>query len=167
MFNNEVYEANTYDEVLADYEKAALKTTTSLSTLSFGQSAIFGTAVTAVMFMAAQGIQSGDFYITMLLCQPSWRNGLAHWTSNSKVVGSSPTEGGSFFSSFVTLFFFVSGALTVGDLVMVNGLVFQLSIPLFFLGSVYRDVRQSLVDMQKMFDLLSLRSSVQVVNSLM
>ncbi len=103
MFNNEIYEANSYDEVLADYEKAALKTTTSLSTLSFGQSAIFGTAVTAVMFMAVQGIQSGDFYIVMLLCQPSWRNGLAHWTSNSKVVGSSPTEGVPFF--LLSLFF--------------------------------------------------------------
>ena len=54
-----MYEANAYDEVLAEYEKAALKTTTSLSTLSFGQSAIFGTAMTAVMLMAAQGIQAG------------------------------------------------------------------------------------------------------------
>jgi ABC-type transport system involved in Fe-S cluster assembly fused permease/ATPase subunit len=97
-FNNEDYEAKEYDKSLVKYEVASLKTSQSLALLNFGQNAIFSTALSAIMLLAAGEI--------------------------------------------------VNGNMTVGDLVMVNGLLFQLSIPLNFLGSVYRDLRLALTDMQ-------------------
>jgi len=111
-FNNEQFEAERYDRLLADYEKASLKTTTSLALLSWGQNFIFSASLSIIMVLASRQI--------------------------------------------------VQGTMTVGDLVMVNGLLFQLSVPLNFLGSVYRDIRQSLVDMQTLFDLHKVSSSIKV-----
>nr|QNH67873.1 ATP-binding cassette transporter subfamily B member 7 [Brachionus rotundiformis] len=109
-FNNDDYEVKRYQESLVKYQQSAIKTSTSLAVLNFGQNAIFSTGLTAIMLLAGYGA--------------------------------------------------VSGEMTVGDLVMCNGLLFQLSVPLNFLGTVYREVRQSLIDMQNMFDLTTIRAGV-------
>ncbi|KAA8634898.1 hypothetical protein SMACR_07710 [Sordaria macrospora] len=54
-----------------------------------------------------------------------------------------------------------TGKLTVGDLVLINQLVFQLSVPLNFLGSVYRELRQSLLDMETLFNLQKVNVTIK------
>ncbi len=55
----------------------------------------------------------------------------------------------------------VSGELTVGDLVLVNAYLLQLSAPLFMLGTVYREVKQALTNMERLFGLLDQKKDVQ------
>ena len=47
-----------------------------------------------------------------------------------------------------------NGSLSVGDFVMVNAYMIQITMPLNFLGSVYREIRQAMIDMSEMFTLL-------------
>ncbi|QOG08762.1 ABC transporter ATP-binding protein/permease [Aureimonas sp. OT7] len=54
-----------------------------------------------------------------------------------------------------------AGTQTLGDFVFINALLMQLSIPLNFIGFVYREIRQGLTDMEEMFNLLSVRREVQ------
>ncbi|MDH4095297.1 MAG: ABC transporter ATP-binding protein/permease [Betaproteobacteria bacterium] len=103
-FGNEEFEAGRYDESLLRYENAATTSEASLGLLNIGQSLIIAVAVTALMFLAAEGV--------------------------------------------------ALRSLSLGDLVLVNALLIQLYIPLNFLGMVYREIKQSLADMQRMFRLL-------------
>jgi ATP-binding cassette subfamily B protein len=110
-FGNEEFEAGRYDESLRRYESAATTSEASLGLLNIGQSLIIAAAVTALMFLAAEGV--------------------------------------------------ATRSLTLGDLVLVNALLIQLYIPLNFLGMVYREIKQSLADMDRMFRLLAENLEVQ------
>jgi ATP-binding cassette, subfamily B, heavy metal transporter len=103
-FGNEDYEAKRYDEGLQNYERAAVRSQTSLSFLNSGQSLIIAAAVTAILWRATQGV--------------------------------------------------IDRTMTIGDLVLVNAFMLQLYIPLNFLGVIYREIKQSLADMERLFGLL-------------
>ena len=109
-FGNEEHEARRYDAALALYERAAVKSQTSLSALNVGQGAIIAVGLTAVMIMAGNGVAAGK--------------------------------------------------MTVGDFVLVNSYLVQLYLPLNFLGFVYRQIRQSLADIEQMVKLLQVDREV-------
>jgi ATP-binding cassette subfamily B protein len=54
----------------------------------------------------------------------------------------------------------VGGTMTIGDLVLVNAFLIQLYMPLNFLGVIYREIRQSLADIERMFDLLAVHREI-------
>jgi len=102
-FGNEEWEARRYDESLQRWERAAVRSQTSLSFLNVTQSAIIAVAVTLIMWRATVGV--------------------------------------------------VDKTMTIGDLVLVNAFMIQLYIPLNFLGVLYREIKQALADMERMFGL--------------
>ncbi|MES2947440.1 MAG: ABC transporter ATP-binding protein/permease [Pseudomonadota bacterium] len=59
----------------------------------------------------------------------------------------------------------VDGRMTLGDLVMVNAFMIQLYIPLNFLGVIYREIKQSLTDLEKMFTLMEREREIADVPS--
>jgi ATP-binding cassette subfamily B protein len=110
-FNNEEWEARRYDESMQKWERAAVKSQTSLSWLNIGQSAIIAVAVTLIVWRATVGV--------------------------------------------------VNGRMTVGDLVLVNAFMIQLYIPLNFLGVIYREIKQALADMERLFLLVEENAEVR------
>jgi ABC-type transport system involved in Fe-S cluster assembly fused permease/ATPase subunit len=109
-FGNEAFERDRLDGTLALYERAAVRSETSLAALNFGQAAIIALGVTVIMILAARGV--------------------------------------------------VTGQLTVGDVVLVNTFLLQLYQPLNFLGVVYRQVKQSLTDLESLMGLLDLKPEI-------
>jgi ATP-binding cassette, subfamily B, heavy metal transporter len=110
-FTNEGFERDRLDRQLALYERAAVRSETSLAALNFGQAAIIAVGVTVMMTMAARGV--------------------------------------------------VAGQLTVGDVVLMNAFLLQLYQPLNFLGVVYRQVKQALIDLEHLAGLLALRPEIE------
>lgn len=114
-FNNEAFEADRYDENLADWEAARRKNRLTLFGLNGGQSLIIAMAATASMVLAAYHVSQG--------------------------------------------------IMTIGDFVLINALMMQIFLPLNFLGFVYREMKGSMANIDAMFSLLKVESSVQDVSN--
>jgi ATP-binding cassette, subfamily B, heavy metal transporter len=112
-FSAEAREAARYDHSMEGYERASVKTYTSLAVLNTGQAVIFTIGLTATMLMCAIGVRNGTN--------------------------------------------------TVGDFVMVNAMMIQLYQPLNFMGMVYREIKQGIIDIEKMFAVLSRSPEVKDV----
>ncbi|MBI3698822.1 MAG: ABC transporter ATP-binding protein/permease [Afipia sp.] len=110
-FSAEEREAQRYDKSMERYERASVKTYTSLAVLNTGQAIIFTFGLTATMLMCAIGVRNGTN--------------------------------------------------TVGDFVMVNAMMIQLYQPLNFMGMVYREIKQAIIDIEKMFGVLSKNPEVK------
>ena len=110
-FGSEEREATRYDQSMERYERASVKTYTSLAVLNTGQAVIFTAGLTATMLMCAIGVRSG-------------KN-------------------------------------TVGDFVMINAMMIQLYQPLNFMGMVYREIKQAIIDIEKMFGVLGRHPEVK------
>jgi ATP-binding cassette, subfamily B, heavy metal transporter len=112
-FSAEEREAARYDRSMEGYERASVKTYTSLAVLNTGQAVIFTAGLTATMLMCAIGVRRGTN--------------------------------------------------TVGDFVMVNAMMIQLYQPLNFMGMVYREIKQAVIDIEKMLGVLSRNPEVKDV----
>jgi len=104
-FGAEEREAARYDRSMERYERASVKTYTSLAVLNIGQNVIFTIGLTATMLVCAIGVRNGTN--------------------------------------------------TVGDFVMINAMMIQLYQPLNFMGMVYREIKQAVIDIEKMFAMLA------------
>ena len=109
-FANEEHEAGRYDAALRAYERAAVKSETTLTLLNLGQGTIIAIGLVVVMIFAGQGVAAAE--------------------------------------------------MTVGDFVLVNAYLIQLYTPLNFLGMVYRNIKQSLTDLEQMTALLAVKPDI-------
>ena len=110
-FANEEHEAQRYDAALRAYERAAVRSETTLTLLNLGQGTIIATGLVAIMILAARGV--------------------------------------------------AAARMTVGDFVLVNAYLIQLYTPLNFLGMVYRNIKQSLTDLEQMLALLAVKPEIE------
>ena len=110
-FANEEHEAQRYDRALHAYERAAVKSETTLALLNVGQGAIIATGLIGIMLLAGQGVAAGN--------------------------------------------------MTVGDFVLVNTYLIQLYTPLNFLGMVYRNLKQSLTDLEQLMALVKIEPEIE------